>query len=224
MMWSNIFKVKIIAFTEIFRHDTIHTSLPILSYFHGSPGFNNIIIMVKTPCIKLGANPEAGAALRKAAEEAIAAGSAKKAREEAVRKSQEEDLGLSKPLNQTSRVSIIIKPHDGDEKLKITAPVVDGESLIQLDFLNPSWDTSAPLQYHATNHIHTAVTCIEMFTLSFAGQDVFATVSTFSDDGCESPAWFRWQLSVSKEEEKTGLTLTNKVHHILQLLLNERGL
>ena len=60
---------------------------------------------------------------------------------------------------------------------------------------------------------------MEMFVRSFGSdRTVYASITTFSDDGRESPEWFRWPVSVARDESEMGLTLAQKIHHILKLL------
>lgn len=59
---------------------------------------------------------------------------------------------------------------------------------------------------------------MEMFARSFNRDTVFASVSSYSDDGRQSPEWFRWQVNVNAAESRAGLTLTKKVQHLMKLL------
>jgi len=130
-----------------------------------------------------------------------------------------EIIDQSKSCDRASRAVITLEKYGlgGRGKLMITAPIVNAKLMIKLDFRNTQWSTPAPMWYGAKNNTDAAVACVEMFIRG--GKNVFASMTTFSEDGYESLKWFEWPMSVSKVESEMGLTLTKKIHHILKLLL-----
>mmetsp|Transcript_35728 Transcript_35728/g.75221 ORF Transcript_35728/g.75221 Transcript_35728/m.75221 type:complete len:177 (-) Transcript_35728:466-996(-) len=157
------------------------------------------------------------------------------------------DLIDPKPLNnRPSRAAITIqmtwkpigffKTSRRIRAVEITAPIVNGELLVQVDFIHDNGFSSSsssssgvssseffcppPLQYNAKENLQAAAICVEGFVQSSRGRFLRATMHTFNtEDGELSQPWFDWSLDPNDwPEGERDWSLAKKLRHIFKVL------
>ena len=108
--------------------------------------------------------------------------------------------------------------------VKVTAPVINGDLLVQVDFFPDgiALTDPAPLYYNANGNLEAAAICVQGFVQS-SSKCLCAKMHTVADDGYLSEPWFKWSLNPRDwPESEQSWTLDMKLQHIFKLLLVDR--